>query len=96
MKNAPSKWARMQPSFKVMEVLKRARELEHEGRRVIHFEVGEPDFPTASVIVEAGNEPLTMGTLDIQKLWGYLNFATLLRMITVHVLGPISSQAVSR
>ena len=61
LKNAPSKWARMQPSFKVMEVLKRARELEHEGRRVIHFEVGEPDFPTASVIVEAGKRALDDG-----------------------------------
>ena len=61
MKNVPSKWARRQPSFKVMEVLKRARELEREGRRVIHFEVGEPDFPTASVIVEAGKRALDDG-----------------------------------
>ena len=44
-----------------MEVLKRARELEREGRRVIHFEVGEPDFPTASVIVEAGKRALDDG-----------------------------------
>jgi len=44
-----------------MEVLKRARELEREGRRVIHFEVGEPDFPTASVIVEAAKRALDSG-----------------------------------
>jgi len=61
LKNDPSRWARRQPSFKVMEVLKRARELEREGRRVIHFEVGEPDFPTASVIVEAGKRALDDG-----------------------------------
>ena len=61
MKNTPSKWACSQPSFKVMEVLKRAREIEREGRRVIHFEVGEPDFPTASVIVEAAKRALDDG-----------------------------------
>ena len=61
MKNIPSKWARAQSPFKVMEVLKRARELEREGRRVIHFEVGEPDFPTASVIVEAAKRALDSG-----------------------------------
>ncbi|HBP15371.1 MAG TPA: aminotransferase [Gammaproteobacteria bacterium] len=44
-----------------MEVLKRAREIEREGRRVIHFEVGEPDFPTASVIVEAAKRALDDG-----------------------------------
>ena len=44
-----------------MEVLKRARELERDGRRVIHFEVGEPDFPTAPVIVEAGKRALDDG-----------------------------------
>jgi len=61
VKTVPSKWARRQPPFRVMEVLKRARELEREGRRVIHFEVGEPDFPTASVIVEAGKRALDDG-----------------------------------
>ena len=61
MKTVPSNWSRRQPPFRVMEVLKRARELEREGRRVIHFEVGEPDFPTASVIVEAGKRALDDG-----------------------------------
>jgi aspartate/methionine/tyrosine aminotransferase len=31
--------------FLVMEVLKRARELEREGKDVVHLEIGEPDFP---------------------------------------------------
>jgi hypothetical protein len=39
--------------FMVMEILERARELEAQGRAVIHMEVGEPDFPTSPVIVEA-------------------------------------------
>lgn len=40
--------------FYVMEILGRAKELEREGRRIIHMEVGEPDFPTPSPIIEAG------------------------------------------
>jgi aspartate/methionine/tyrosine aminotransferase len=37
----------------VMEVLERAQELAKEGRDIIHLEVGEPDFPTPKVVVEA-------------------------------------------
>ena len=35
------------------EVLLRARELERQGRNIIHLEIGEPDFATPSHIVEA-------------------------------------------
>lgn len=35
-----------------MDVLERAKEIESSGESVIHFEVGEPDFPTPQVIVE--------------------------------------------
>lgn len=35
-----------------MEILERAKEIEAGGRRVIHFEVGEPDFPTPEVICD--------------------------------------------
>ncbi len=43
------------------EVLARARKLEAEGRNIIHLEIGEPDFPTPSVAVEAGVEALRAG-----------------------------------
>jgi aspartate/methionine/tyrosine aminotransferase len=43
------------------EVLVRARALEAAGREVIHLEIGEPDFPTAGHIVEAGAEALRQG-----------------------------------
>ncbi len=33
------------------EVLARARELERQGREVIHLEIGEPDFDTPANIV---------------------------------------------
>src|SRR5215471_6166879 len=49
--------------FHVMEVQRRAFELEAEGRRVIHMEIGQPDFPAPQPVVEAaiaalGREPM--------------------------------------
>src|SRR5215472_13883747 len=36
------------------EVLARARRLESEGKKIVHLEIGEPDFATPDNIVEAG------------------------------------------
>lgn len=41
-------------SEKAFEVLARAREMEAQGRRVIHMEIGEPDFNTPEHIKRAG------------------------------------------
>jgi len=43
------------------EVLARAKALEALGRRVIHLEIGEPDFPTPAHVVEAGAQALRDG-----------------------------------
>jgi aspartate aminotransferase len=43
------------------EVLRRARALEAQGRSIIHLEIGEPDFPTPTHIVEAGKAALDQG-----------------------------------
>lgn len=42
------------PPFHVMDILARAKQLEAEGRSVIHLEVGEPDFPTPQPVIDAG------------------------------------------
>ncbi|WP_435101974.1 pyridoxal phosphate-dependent aminotransferase [Arhodomonas sp. AD133] len=47
--------------FHVMELLRRAHELEAAGGDVVHMEIGEPDFPTAKPVVEAGRQALTAG-----------------------------------
>ncbi|MGA1793173.1 MAG: pyridoxal phosphate-dependent aminotransferase [Thermoplasmatota archaeon] len=39
-------------------VLARAKELEREGRDILHFEIGEPDFPTPGPVVEAVKKAL--------------------------------------
>jgi aspartate aminotransferase len=43
------------------EVLARAKALEAQGRRIIHLEIGEPDFPTPMHVVEAGAKALRDG-----------------------------------
>jgi len=40
-----------------MDVLSRAHRLEAAGRRVIHMEIGEPDFTAPAPVVEAADTP---------------------------------------
>ena len=47
--------------FRVMKVLQRAGELEAAGRKIVHMEVGEPDFTTAAPIMEAARQALGNG-----------------------------------
>jgi len=47
--------------FYVMELLRRAKQLETEGRDVIHMEIGEPDFLTPQTIIDAGVSHLLTG-----------------------------------
>ncbi len=55
--------------FHVVELLTRARQLEAEGRDIIHMEVGEPDFPTPEPIARAAVAAIQGGkTLYTQAL----------------------------
>jgi aspartate/methionine/tyrosine aminotransferase len=47
--------------FEVMDVLSRAHALEAAGRRVVHMEIGEPDFTAPPAVVEAGVRALREG-----------------------------------
>ena len=49
--------------FYVMELLQRAKQLQAQGRDIIHMEVGEPDFPTPPAIIKAGVEYLKTGQI---------------------------------
>ncbi len=44
--------------FRVMQLLERAKELEAEGREIIHMEIGEPDFLTPPAVIEAAKHHL--------------------------------------
>lgn len=53
--------AREIDSFKVMDLLKRAAELDAVGHDIVHMEAGEPDFPTAEPILNAARAALDAG-----------------------------------
>jgi aspartate/methionine/tyrosine aminotransferase len=53
--------AREIEAFEVMDVLSRAHALEAAGRRVVHMEIGEPDFGAPDPVVEAGVRALREG-----------------------------------
>src|SRR5512137_2183623 len=42
-------------------VLSRAQALEAQGRRIIHLEIGQPDFPTPHHVAEAGVDAIRKG-----------------------------------
>lgn len=47
--------------FYVMELLRRAKELEQQGVNIIHMEIGEPDFPTPPAVIDAGIACISSG-----------------------------------
>ncbi|MCD6292713.1 MAG: pyridoxal phosphate-dependent aminotransferase [Deltaproteobacteria bacterium] len=59
-----------------MDILERAQELEREGRSIIHLAVGEPDFPTPTLIKKAAIKALeadkthythSLGTFELRQ-----------------------------
>jgi aspartate/methionine/tyrosine aminotransferase len=55
-------------------VLARARELEREGRDVVHLEIGEPDFDTPPHVVEAAYDAMRAGQTHYCPSAGILEF----------------------
>jgi len=47
--------------FRVMQLLERARQMEADGRNIVHMEIGEPDFPTPGPVLEAARRRLDTG-----------------------------------
>ena len=56
------------------EVLAKARALEAQGKRIIHLEIGEPDFPTPPHVVEAGRQALEDGWTKYGPTPGFPEF----------------------
>ena len=61
------------PPFIVMDVLERAQELERQGEKIIHLEVGEPDFETPKCIRERAAEALRKGMTHYTHSLGAYN-----------------------
>ncbi len=51
---------RIEP-FRVMELVKRARELERSGRSIIHLSIGEPDFTAPAPVTDALQRAVAAG-----------------------------------
>jgi aspartate/methionine/tyrosine aminotransferase len=57
-------------AFEAVELFTKARELEAQGRSIIHMEVGEPDFPTPEPILAAGMAALKHGKVHYTPALG--------------------------
>lgn len=73
-----------QPMFKV---LHRVQELERQGRDIVHFEIGDPDFKTPDNIVEAGCNALKNGLTHYTSSMGLFEFRDRLRDVTTSSRG---------
>ena len=56
--------------FRVMALLSRAKQLQAEGRDIIHMEIGEPDFTTAEPIIRAAQTALEEGKTTYTQALG--------------------------
>lgn len=56
--------------FYVMELLRRAKELEAQGRDIVHMEIGEPDFAAPKAIVEASVKHVLTGNVKYTSAAG--------------------------
>ena len=57
-----------------LEVLAKAKNLEAQGRHIIHLEIGEPDFATPKNILEAGKKALDDGYTHYTPATGLSTF----------------------
>ncbi|MBI4082074.1 MAG: pyridoxal phosphate-dependent aminotransferase [Candidatus Lambdaproteobacteria bacterium] len=73
MTHASSRIASIKP-FQAVEVFQAARELEAEGRSIVHLEFGEPDFPTPAPIKEAAIQAMLADHTRYTHSMGLLAF----------------------
>jgi aspartate/methionine/tyrosine aminotransferase len=58
----------------MFQILAKAQELERQGKRVIHFEIGDPDFDTPSNIIEAACRALRGGDTHYTNSSGMIDY----------------------
>jgi aspartate/methionine/tyrosine aminotransferase len=85
--NTARRAAEIEP-FEVMDVLSRAHALERAGRRVVHMEIGEPDFSAPAPVVEAGVRALRDG---LTAYTATLGLPALREAIAAHYLQKFST-----
>ena len=58
--------------FRVMEVLERAGQLEKTGRRIVHMEIGQPDFAAPQRVIDAAIKAMRERTLGYTPALGIM------------------------
>src|SRR5579872_6883500 len=58
--------------FHVMELVKMANALEHQGRHIVHMGIGEPDFTAPPAVVAAAVQAMTDRKLQYTHATGIL------------------------
>lgn len=64
-----------QPMFKILSAIK---EKERQGENIIHFEIGDPDFPTPRNIIDAAERALENGYTHYSDPMGDYEFRKLI------------------
>jgi (5-formylfuran-3-yl)methyl phosphate transaminase len=72
LKSGPSRRAQEITPFLVMDILERAKELERRGEKIIHLEIGEPDYSTPQVVKEAAYQAMAAGETQYTHSQGLL------------------------
>ncbi|MGD8785192.1 MAG: pyridoxal phosphate-dependent aminotransferase [Thioalkalispiraceae bacterium] len=65
-----SKRASLIQPFHVMRLLARAKQLQAEGRDIVHMEVGEPDFNTPQPVIDAAQRVIASGDVHYTPATG--------------------------
>ena len=95
-KREAARRAREIEPFHVMALLARARELEAQGRSIIHMEIGEPDFPTPAPIRDAGIRALETGEVFYTPALGLPELRRADRRLLPHALRRRSAAGAHR
>ena len=59
---------------KMFQILAKTKELERQGKEIIHFEIGDPDFDTPKTIKDAAYESIKKGDTHYANSSGLLEF----------------------
>lgn len=73
-----------QPMFKILDL---AQKLEREGKKILHFELGEPDFDTPSNIVDAACNAIKSGDTHYTSSMGLYDFRVVAQKTTLQSRG---------
>lgn len=73
-----------QPMFKVIDKIKK---LEAQGKKIVHLEIGDPDFVTPQHIVKAAKLSLDLGETHYCSSWGLADLIETMRHATLKSRG---------